>query len=211
MCALSLYLPAAVCRREPGTEMGELARYHELFFDPSVREQWVLAEPVDAHGEELEPWRFFCGHPIEWAGTPRVPLAEPGRALDFSFTTLSIPVVHGRLVPVFESLGLQRQIQFLPVEVEGRPEPYFIANVLRVIPCIDDARCERVEYWRPEDGAPDRVGDYRLVRGLQIDPNRVGDVDIFRPKGWSSVLIVSDRLKQALENQRVDGLRFTQV
>jgi hypothetical protein len=186
-------------------------RYHELFFDSRLREQWVLADPIDAQGEEIEPWQFFSGSPLSLSGTPRIALATPGRALDFSFTTLSIPIVHARLVPLFERLGLQQQIQFLPVEVMGRTEPYFIANVLRIIPCIDDARCERVEYWRPEDGAPDRVGDYRLVRGLRIDPSQAGDADIFRPRGWSSVLLVSERLKQALEDQQVGGLRFTGV
>jgi hypothetical protein len=191
--------------------MGELIRYHELFFDSRIRKQWVLADPLDEHGEELDPWQFFSGHPIELLGTPRISLAAPGRALDFSFTTLSIPIIHGRLVPLFEGLGLRNQIQFLPVEVVGQTAPYFIANVLRVIPCIDDARCERVEYWKPEDGALDRVGDYRLVRGMRIDPDKACDADIFRPKGWSSVLVVSERLKQALEDRQVGGIRFTEV
>jgi hypothetical protein len=191
--------------------MGEPIHYHELFFDSRLRDQWVLAEPIDEHGEELDPWRFFSGHPVELSGTPRISLAAPGRALDFSFTTLSIPIIHGRLVPLFERLGLQQQIQFFPVELVGRTEPYFIINVLRILRCIDDARCERVDYWRPEDGAPDRLGDYRLVRGLRIDANQVGDADIFRPKGWSSVLLVSQRLKQALEEHQVGGIRFTEV
>ncbi|HYO55149.1 imm11 family protein [Archangium sp.] len=186
-------------------------RYHELFFDSRIRDQWVLADPIDEHGEELDPWQFFSGHPIELAGTPRISLAAPGRALDFSFTTLSIPVAHGRIVSIFERLGLQQQIQFLPVEVADQKEPYFIANVLRIIHCIDDARCERVEYWRPEDRAPDRVGDYRLVKGLRIDPYQAGDADIFRPRGWSSVLLVSERLKRALEDRQVGGIRFTEV
>ncbi|HLM47831.1 MAG TPA: DUF1629 domain-containing protein [Myxococcaceae bacterium] len=191
--------------------MGDLRRYHELFFDSRVREQWVLADPTDEHGEELDPWQFFSGHPIQLTGTARIALAAPGCALDFSFTTLSIPLVHGRLVPLFEGLGLERQIQFIPVEVVGQAEPYFITNVLRIVPCIDDSRCERVEYWRPEDGAPDRVGDYRLVRGLRIDPAQVGDADIFRPRGWNSVLLISERLKQSLEDHQVGGIRFTEV
>ncbi|WP_257460115.1 imm11 family protein [Archangium lipolyticum] len=191
--------------------MGESIRYHELFFDSRIREQWVLSDPIDEYGEELDPWQFFGGHTLALRGTPRIPLAAPGRALDFSFTTLSIPIVHGRLVPLFEGLGLQQQIQFIPVEVVGQTAPYFIANVLRIIPCIDDARCERVEYWKPEDGAPDRVGDYRLVRGLRIDTSKVGDADIFRPNGWSSVLLVSERLKQALDDPRLGGIRFTEV
>jgi hypothetical protein len=186
-------------------------RFHELFFDSRIRDQWVLAEPIDEHGEELDLWQFFSGQPIAQVGTPRITLAAPGRVLDFSFTTLSIPIIHARLVPLFGRLGLQQQVQFLPVEVSGRTESYFIVNTLRVISCIDDARCERVEYWRPEDGAPDRTGDYRLVRGLRINPSQAVDSDIFRPRGWSSVLLVSERLKQALEDEQVGGIRFIEV
>ncbi|HYO74323.1 MAG TPA: DUF1629 domain-containing protein [Archangium sp.] len=185
--------------------------FHELFFDSRIREQWVLAEPIDEHSGEFDPWQFFSGHPVALAGTPRISLAVSGRALDFTFTTLSIPIVHARLVPLFECLGLRQQVQLLPVEVLGQKEPYFILNVLRVIQCIEDARCERVEYWRPEDGAPDRVGDYRLVRGLRISSSYVGDSDIFRPKGWSSVLLISERLKQALDEYQVSGLRFVEL
>jgi hypothetical protein len=52
-------------------------------------------------------------------------------------------------------------VQFLPAQVDGHPEPYFILNPLRVIRCIDDARCEEVQRFTPEDGQPEKVGQYR--------------------------------------------------
>jgi hypothetical protein len=95
--------------------------------------------------------------------------------------------------------------------VEGQTEPYFILNLLRVIRCIDEARSEEVRHWRPEDGQPEKVGQYQVVSGMRIDRTQVGDAHIFRPWGWDVALIVSEHLKQALEVEGITGLRFTEV
>ena len=48
-------------------------------------------------------------------------------------------------------------------------------------------------------------------QGLRIDPTKVGDAHLFRPWGWTMVLIVSEKLKQALEREGLTGTRFTEV
>jgi hypothetical protein len=186
-------------------------KYYDLLSNMRLRGRWVLADPVDEQGQEVDPWQFDNGCFLKPQGTIVLRQAHPGSALDFSFTTLTIPVVHGRVVSLCERLGLQEQVQFLPAQVEGRSEPYFILNALRIICCIDDARCEEVRYWRPEDGDPDRVGEYRVVAGMRIDSSKVGDSHIFRPWGWSVALLVSERLKQAMEEEGVTGTKFVEV
>ncbi|HZH74559.1 MAG TPA: DUF1629 domain-containing protein [Archangium sp.] len=133
-----------------------------------------------------------------------------GVELDFSLAGVSIPVVSSRFVQVVERLGLQ-EAQFLPVQVDDHPGPWFILNTLRTLRCIDDARCEEVQYWRPEDGQLEKVGQYRSIMGLRIDPKKVEGVRIFRPWGWSIALLVSEDVKEALEREGLTGLRFTEV
>jgi hypothetical protein len=186
-------------------------KYYELLSNMRLRGRWVLADPVDEHGQEVDPWQFDNGSFLHPQDKLVLRQARPGSALDFSFTTLTIPVVHGRVVSLCERLGLQKQVQFLPAQVEGQTEPYFILNALRIVRCIDDARCEEVRYWRPEDGDPDKVGQYRVVAGLRIDPSTVGDSHIFRPWGWSVALLVSERLKQAMEEEGITGTKFVEV
>jgi hypothetical protein len=173
--------------------------------------RWVLGDPLDERGQEIDPWQFGEGLLLPPSGSLRLLQAHPGRALDFSLTTLAIPVVHERVMSLFERLGLQQQVQFLPAQVEGQSEPYFILNALRVIRCIDDARCEEVQYYTPEDGQPDKVGEYRVVAGLRIDASRVGDAHVFRPWGWPVALLISEHLKQAMEREGITGTRFTEV
>ncbi|WP_343211102.1 imm11 family protein [Archangium violaceum] len=133
-----------------------------------------------------------------------------GVELDFSLAAFSIPVVNDRFVHLFERLGIQ-DVQFIPTRVDGHAGPFFILNTLRIIRCIDDARCEEALYWRPEDGQPEKVGRYRSVVGMRIDPTQVGDAHIFRTWGWSQGLIISEDLKQALEQEGLTGTRFVEV
>lgn len=186
-------------------------KYYDLLSNMRLPGRWVLADPVDEHGQEVDPWQFDKGCLLEPKGKLVLRQVRPGNALDFSFTTLTIPVVHGRVVSLCARLGLQPQVQFLPAQVEGQSEPYFILNSLRIIRCIDDARCEEVRYWRPEDGNPDRVGQYRVVAGMRIDPSKVGDSHIFRPWGWSVALLVSEHLKHAMEEECITGTKFVEV
>nr|WP_309889867.1 DUF1629 domain-containing protein [Archangium sp.] len=187
-----------------------MPRYYELEDDMRIPTRWHLRHPVDEHGRELNPWQFTEGRRLELQGLIRFPVRPDGVTLDFTRDAFATPVVHGRVVQVFEQLGLQ-EVQFLPVQVEGHPGPYFILNALRIIRCIDDARCEEVEYWRPEDGQPERVGEYQSVMGLRIDPTKVEDAHVFRPWGWTLILLVSEDVKQSLEREGLTGLRFTEV
>lgn len=187
-----------------------MARYFELMDDRRSEARWHLGSPVDEQGQEIDPWQFKEGKTLEPGCVPRFPLDVPGRPLDYCWAAFSIPVVHGRVVQLFERLDVQ-DVQFLPARVEGHDAPYFILNALRLIRCIDDARCRRVAYWTPEDEQPEKVGEYRIVSGLRIDPGKVGGAHIFRPWGWPVALIVSEGLKQAMEAEDITGTRFVEV
>ena len=187
-----------------------MPRYYELQDDMRIANRWHLRSPVDERGQDINPWQFDEGDRLEPQGIIRFPVKPDGVTLDFTLGSFSIPVVNSRVVRLFERLGLQ-EVQFLPVQVENHPEPYFILNALRIIRCIDDARCEEVEYWRPEDGQPERVGEYQSVTGLRIDPTKAEGARVFRPWGWVLALLVSEDVKDALEREHITGTRFTEV
>lgn len=188
----------------------EMTAYFELRSNMRVPGRWVLTSPIDTQGHEVDPWQFSEGRILDVPTGLLLPVSHPGRELDFSLTGLGVVVVHGRVVRLFESLRVQ-EVQFLPVQVDGHTGPYFILNALRIIRCIDDARCEEVRYWKPEDGQPEKVGEYRVVAGLRIDPKKVGTARIFRPWGWTVSLVVSEEVKGALEQEGITGTKFIEV
>ncbi len=187
-----------------------MASYYELMDDRRSRTRWHLRSPLNEQGQPVDPWQFFKGRRLESQEAIRFPVRPAGQALDFTWAAFSIPVVHERLVQLFQRLNVP-DVQFIPALVEGHSGPHFILNTLRIIPCIDDARCTEVEYWKPEDGQPEKVGQYRSVAGLRIDPAKVGAARLFRPWGWDVALIVSEDLKQAIEAADFRGTRFVEV
>jgi hypothetical protein len=190
----------------------QAARYFELWNDMLVPDRWVLRQlDIDDRGQRVNPWQFTNGSILHMEGKPVLGISHPGIPLDFSLTELATPVVSERVVSLFARLGLEREVQFIPAVLEGQEAPWFILNALRVIPCIDDARCEEVLYWTPEDGEPQLVGKYQNVRGLKVDPTRLGDTSICRPRGWTGAIIVTERIQQAMEREGITGTRFTEA
>lgn len=185
--------------------------YFRLRDDMKAPGRWVLGAPLDPTGGEIDPWQFEKGKPLELGFTPGFPLLVQGRPLEFSCAAFGIPVVHGRSVQLFERLNLQQEVRFIPVRVADFLEPNFILNTLRTVRCIDEVRSQDIEHWRPEHGEPDRVGEYRAVHGLKVDPTKIGDARIFRTWGWSTALIIAEDIKQALETEGLTGTRFVEV
>lgn len=140
---------------------------------------------------------------------PFVPLHLPGIALDYSQAI--IDVLSQRLVALWQRLGIQDEVQFIPARVEGQMERFFLLNTLRIIRCVDETRCSEFSLWTPQDGVPAKVDHYRSVMGLKIDPTAVGDAHVFRPWGWKNALIVSARVKQAMESEGMRGAKFVEV
>lgn len=188
-------------------------KLYDLHDDVYIPDRWHLRMPLyEEEGQEelFNVGQFKEGQLLTLNKPVRISLKPPGMALEFSHA-FGIPIVHHRVVSLFERLGLHEEVQFIPVEVEGQIEPWFILNALRIIPCIDEARCEEVVRWLPEDNRPDKMGGYRNVSGLKVDPERTAGARIFRPWGWKVVLIVSESLKQALEQEGITGTRFVEV
>jgi hypothetical protein len=186
-------------------------RYFRLSDDVHASGRWYLDDPVDPRGREVDRWQFERGLPVAIDGRLWLPLYRPGKPLDFSVTAVGgAPIVHGRVASIFAELA-STDVQLVPVDIEGQTDEFFILNATRVVKCIDDKASAEVQYWKPEDGRPEKTGNYRAVHGLRIDPSKAGASKVFRPWGWLVVLLVSEELKDALERIRATGTKFKEV
>ncbi|MFY2563198.1 imm11 family protein [Corallococcus terminator] len=184
--------------------------YVRLTDDVAAPGRWHLRSPTDSTGQDVDPWCFTNGAPVPEPGRLRLPVARAGKALDFTLTGLAIPVVHVRVAAVFLEHA-PGGVQVFPVEIQGQPDQYCILVATQTIRCIDDKACREVEPWLPEDGRPEKTGEYRDVDGLRIDVAKVGDAQVFRTWGWTVALIVSDTLKEALARAGTTGMSFVEV
>jgi hypothetical protein len=187
-----------------------MLKYYELVDDRRSLSRWQLGGPLDESGREIDPWQFREGEFLHFDHALRFPLDETGDALDFSWAAFAIPVVHDRFAQLFQRLRVT-DVQFIPARIATHKSTCWVLNALRIIRCIDDARCTEVKYWKPEHNQPDKLGQYRSVVGLRIDPSKVGNARIFRTWGWRIALIVSEDIKQAIESEGLNGARFVEV
>jgi Immunity protein family (Imm11) len=187
-------------------------RFFRLDFDVYVTGRWYLDEPTNPEGQEVfDIWAFTEGKPVDDPGPLHIPFSRPGRPLDFDKTTVAgTPIASAQVAAVFRELA-PNDVQLFPVKVEGQSEPYYLLNAARTVRCIDDAACEEVQLYTPEDGYPERIGEYHSVSGLRIDKSKVGDARVFRPWGWQPALIVDGDVKEALERAGAVGARFDEV
>ncbi|HLL53954.1 MAG TPA: DUF1629 domain-containing protein [Myxococcaceae bacterium] len=191
-----------------------MKRYFKMNQDLYVPGRWYLSDPTDNAGRSLD-WVFDQGRPVTVDGPVKVafnPFAERGRPVDYTELAIDIvPVVHARIATVLSQLA-PSDVQLIPAKVGDHPEPFYVVNVLRVQQCIDDDRSLEVEYYTPdcEEVFRDRVGQYRSVIGLRIDPAKAGNAKIFRTWGWVAV-IVSEEIKSALESIKTVGVKFEEV
>ncbi|WNG27749.1 hypothetical protein F0U62_29760 [Cystobacter fuscus] len=186
-------------------------RYFELTEDMSSPERWVLDDALDAHGKPVGSRLYLNEASIRFDGRLRVPILHPGNPLDFSFADAGdFPVVTEKVASTLAELA-PGDVQLYPAEVDSRPEPYFLVNVARLVRCIDDAACAEVSYWKPEDNRPEKLGQYRAVYGMRIDPSKVGDAKVFRPWGYPGTLLVAQDVKEALDRTGASGLDFREV
>ncbi|WP_224249641.1 imm11 family protein [Hyalangium gracile] len=184
-------------------------RFFELHDDLYVRGRWHLKNPTDGKGRKLDDWDFRLGTPVHVEGRLKIRIEQEGKPLDFSETNSRIPVVHVRVATAFLELAPD-DVQLIPVDIERQPEQYLVLVATRLIRCIDE-KTSKVQFWQPEDGLPEKVGQYYAVDHMRVDKAKIGDARVFRPDGWPGSLIVSEEIKDALERMGATGAKFEEV
>jgi Immunity protein family (Imm11) len=184
-------------------------RYFRLFDDMSMPERWLPGPILDPRGSELDVWLFTLGEPVSVEGPLSMLLVVAGKPLAFSEDSFGTPVVRADIATAIAK-SAPDDVQLFPVHVDSQPDHYIILNATRTIRCIDDALCEEVEYWTEDDGLPDKVGQYKSIFGLRVDPSKIGDAKVFRTWGWP-VLIVSEEIKDIMERLGATGAKFKEA
>lgn len=183
-------------------------RYYRVLADPKAVDRWHLMAPVDEKGHELDARLFTSGEPYKQKGKLAIPLRRAGEQQDFNFGDFDMPVVKEEICQGLRQLGAR--IECLPVAVESTHDAFNILNVLDVVQSVDEERSE-ITKWTEQDQRPDKVGQYRMITKLAIDPAKVSGQRMFRIAGWRIALVADETIKKFLENKKVRGIFFQPV
>ncbi|GEN09638.1 hypothetical protein SAMN05443572_109290 [Myxococcus fulvus] len=174
--------------------------------------QWLIETPTRESGEAFdEPWMFADGRHLENPEGMMARISTPGDKLAFVFSVIEkAPLVSGAVASVFRDLAPD-DVQVMPVSVEGEPEPFFVVNATKAVDCIDEAQCLEIQHDDEDDSIPEFEGQYRWIYGLRIDPSKTEGAHVFRLKKFLVALIVSEEIKDALEQVGNLGVSFERV
>lgn len=186
-----------------------MTRYFRIQADRDAHERWFLRSPINTRGEELDPRAFTRSSIFPVQDPLTLPLRRDGRPVDFNFGDFDMPVVKTDIVDKLEDV-LDLQLQRIPVHILESVGQFDILNVLDQVDCIDAVKSVYTR-WEANDGRPEKLGEYRMIIDLKIDPKCAHGHHLFRLKGWAIALIVSEQIKQALEALRVSGIEYDPV
>ena len=138
---------------------------------------------------------------------------------DFPFTDNDLPVYSPRLKALMEKLKVEG-IQFLPLRIRHRPsgaeaQGYHIANYLHAIDCLDREH-SIYEIWTKDnllfwEKRPSMLGTLRDLRKAVLDSTKIGNDRLFRLEEWEMMVLVREDVKEAIEEARITGCRFTEI
>lgn len=170
--------------------------YYRLVDEKHIPNRWYLKGPLTTLGETIDPRAFTEARAVECAVPLTVPVRRRGIPLDFTLADFDMPVLRSSFAMRLRELEPEA-IQLIPSTVAGEAGAFDILNVLSVVDALDEER-SAITYWREEDGRPERVGQYRMVLNMTLDPSRIGAHHVFRIKGWEVALVVSATARERL-------------
>ncbi|MFO0820020.1 MAG: hypothetical protein U1A77_18870 [Pirellulales bacterium] len=114
---------------------------------------------------------------------------------------MNLPVVSDLARSAIESVAAG-DCEFFTIDIQGTGRPWHILNAIALVDCFD---VYRSNFKQKGEGDQRK---YEMVSKLVIDPARVGTHELFRIRGYDLHLIVSERVKAAIERLPRYGVDF---
>jgi hypothetical protein len=155
-------------------------------------------------GEEyiLEfPWEVWeCGPAAGW-NESLTAFYDPGRfrKFDLALGDNDWPVFSERLRRFLEK-EVPGCIRFFPIllshsDGSGEISGYCVGELLKVVDCIDRSQTISTNNWV----LAGRNQSFQLQAPIILDPKPIGEERLFRVKGYSRPIVVTDDLKKAVQ------------
>jgi hypothetical protein len=176
----------------------------------SLADSWLLSGFVSADGVEVLRWDCGYGRRIQEPGPLFAKILKAGREIDLDFNTWNTMVVSAKARGILEEWA-PAAIQYIPVSISDSSQPYFVANVIQLVDCLDET-LSLVRRFEPNNPVrPDRAGEIWSVMDLRIEASRADGCHIFRIAKYDQAMIVSEKLKGALESAGTTGFIYVDV
>jgi hypothetical protein len=185
-------------------------KYYRLLDDINFNGRWYLGEIIDTD----DNWQFTIGQKVNelsFDGDLHIDLYKDGKAMDYTTNeAYSVPIVSEQIKLELSSIN---GLQFIPVKVNGKEVvgSYYVMIVTKKKSCVNEELSEFGKFVENDPIRPDKAGHYSWFTKLIIDPALATGEDIFRIDKAELYLVVSERVKEAMENINATGTKFIEV
>lgn len=181
-------------------------RYYKI--TPGDDETWhISVNETFPDGTPLDIWAYRgCQQAVDTRPVP-LHIVQHGKRVDYYPTPFLTTIVSKQLADCWARFATS-DIQRIPAHISDNCGDWEVIVVLPCIDCIDHTR-SKITYHPPNHS--EKPGKPRGVLKLVLDPARIGDHHIFHPKDWEVATIVSEKVKQAMEDLGATGAEFWPV
>lgn len=185
-------------------------KYYRLLDDINYPQRWYLGDIIETNDD----WQFTSGQKINellLSGNLSINVYKDGKPMDYTTNeAYSVPIVSARIKA---QLGDVKELQFIPVGINGKGVSlsYFIMVVTEKKSCVNEDLSEFGKFIEGDPIRPDLAGEYSWFTKLIVDQNKINGEDIFRIDKATNYLIVSEKIKKAIEDINTTGVKFTEV
>jgi hypothetical protein len=183
--------------------------YFEFSFGPGDLYPWHFDTPIAKDGSDVSIWAFSMGKRYAGPHDLKTRVTHEGTKTSVVFAAFGIIFIEEKLGNLLAE-KLKSRIQLIPVEVIGTDMKFVILNLLDEIECVDEVNSKFTKYEPGNQMRPDKVGHYRSFYKLMIDPAKAQGADLFKVKGWVTV-VISGFAKEIIEKYDSRGCAFLKV
>lgn len=183
-------------------------KYYNLLDDLEIPNRIHVGEVTIPSGLEV---RNFDAREVNDLDVCHGQVTQKGLFLDFFMTSFGIPIFSERVSAILRpSIGAD--VDFVRIKLDESILNYYLLKTHEQVDCLDEVNTKAHTKWQESDGRPDKTGQYRMVYGLKINSASISKKShVFRIKKWNVALIVSELVKEAMENAQSLGAKFIQV
>jgi len=188
--------------------MSTAQRYFRLHGPPGDSAAWFLGPARGPTGQEFDLQGLAYGRRTQLPETLVFVVRSAGIVLDWSFADFGVPVVRPNVLDLLTQFAAS-DFEWTPARVDGATERFAVVNITSSLDGLDEQRSVLVPW---PSGTPELLTRKRKFMGvtrITVNPARVSGHNLFRLANWSSAIIVSEQLRDALSE--CDGAFFEPV
>lgn len=177
--------------------------FFRILDDLSLKNRWFLSSINLRNHSEI--WKFVqAGYISKPQKGLKIDILEQGNSLDLTMCDFEVLIANQKAASLFS----EDDVQKIPILINSIEEPYFIIVIKNELDCVDREKSEYLLWKEGNEIRPDLAGTYQVISKLILDTSVIGDMNIFRVKGYNVALIVSEKIKNQFDAMKLTGIRF---